>query len=170
MRHDDVGGGRASRARRARSARATRTLLATLLVMASPAAGCRSYAPVTPGDGNAGRVVRVRLTPDGGSALASTIGPRGTALEGTLVTADDSTVTMDVRAVTREGGDDERWPAERLRVARRGVAGVDVVRTSVKRSALLAGGVVAGLLLLRAALGGSESVVRVPGGGSGGGR
>ena len=147
-------------------------LLAALLLAATPAAGCRSYAPVAPGagtSGTAGRVVRVRLTPDGGTALAPTIGPRGTALEGTLVAADDSSVTMDVRAVTRESGDDERWPGERLRVARRSVAGVDVVRTSVKRSALLAGGVVAALLVLRAAFGGTESVPRVPGTGSGGG-
>ncbi|MGZ9245112.1 MAG: hypothetical protein ACXW61_04850 [Gemmatirosa sp.] len=160
--------GRGERACDARRARRARTMLAALLLATTPAAGCRSYAPVRP-DGAAGRVVRVRLTPEGGSALAPTIGPRGTALEGTLIAADDSSVTMDVRAVTRASGDDEQWPGERVRVERRAVAGVDAVRMSVKRSALLAGGVVAALWLLRGALGGGEGVARLPGGGSGSG-
>jgi hypothetical protein len=160
-------GGRVGAARRTRRARAA---LATLLLATTPAAGCRSYAPLRADglrpDAHAGRVVRVRLTPEGGGALASTIGPRGTALEGTLVAADDSSVTMDVRAVTRADGDDERWPGERVRVERRAVAGVETVRTSVRRTALLVGGAVAALVLLRGAFGGGEGVGRLPGGGS----
>jgi hypothetical protein len=159
-------------ARRAHRARRARAALATLLLATLPAAGCRSYAPVRAESsvpGPSGRTVRVRLTPEGGSALAPTIGPRGTMLEGTLVASDDSAVTMDVRAVTRAGGDDERWPGERVRVERRAVAAVEVVRTSVARSALLAGGVAAGLWLLRGAFSGGEGVARLPGGGGGSG-
>ena len=86
--------GRGERAGGARRARRVRTALAALLLAATPAAGCRSYAPLRPdAGGGAGRQVRVRLTPEGGSALAPTIGPRGTALEGTLVSADASAVT-----------------------------------------------------------------------------
>lgn len=161
--------GRGERAGGARRARRVRTALAALLLAATPAAGCRSYAPLRPDAGVAGRQVRVRLTPEGGSALAPTIGPRGTALEGTLVSADDSAVTMDVRAVTRTSGDDERWPGERVRVERRSVAGVEVVRMSVRRSLLLAGGVAAGLWLLRSAFDGGEGGARLPGGGGGSG-
>ena len=149
--------------------RAVRRLAAAALLAMSPLGGCRSYVRVADVAPEAGRPVRVRLTDTGGATVASIVGPRAVALEGAFVAADDSTVTLDARAITRASGDEERWPGERVRVPRTAVAAVEEVRTSVRRSALLAGGVAAGLALVRTMIGAGEGGARLPGGGSGSG-
>jgi hypothetical protein len=144
-------------------------LRAALLAGVLASSGCRSYVRVAGDAPETGRPVRVRLTDAGSTAVASVVGPRAVALEGAFVAADDSTLTLDARAITRVGGDEERWPGERVRVPRGAVAAVEEVRTSVRRSALLAGGVAAGLALMRTMIGAGEGGVRVPAGGSGSG-
>jgi hypothetical protein len=144
-------------------------LRAVLLAGVLAAGGCRSYVRVTGDTPGAGRPVRVQLTDAGSVAVAAAVGPRAVALEGAFVAVDDSALTLDARAVTRAGGDEERWPGERVRVPRSAVAVVEEVRTSVRRSALLAGGVAAGLALMRTMIGAGEGGVRVPSGGPGSG-
>jgi hypothetical protein len=145
-----------------------RRVLAALLVAS---VGCRAYTQVASDGIGSGRLVRVRLTDTGSVQMAPRIGPRGTALEGTLVVSDDSSLTLVTRAITRANGDDERWPGERVQVRRSAVAGVDMVKTSVRRTALLTAAVLTGLALLRATIGDGGSVSGGrggPGSGSGG--
>ena len=151
------------------TARRSRPSRAALALLLAASAGCRTYAEIPSQSVDPGHRVRVRLTAAGSSDVAATIGPRGRMLEGGLVSRDDSTLTLSPTVIVRTNGEEERWPGDPVVVRRSAVAGVDAVRTSVRRSALLAGGVVAVLVLLRAAFDGGEGVSRTPGEGPGGG-
>ena len=150
-----------------RAARGPRTGLrarAAVALLLAASTGCRTYTVLPSHSLDPGRTVRVRLTATGSGDVASAIGPHGSVLEGALVSRDDSTLTLAPTRIVRVSGDEERWPGDAVVVRRTAVLGVDAVRVSTHRSLLLAGGMLAALAVVRAAIGGGDQVSRMPGG------
>jgi len=139
---------------------------AAALVLTSMA--CRSYVPVVPHQLAPGSTARVSLTDRGSVELASSLGPRGDLVEGRVVESDDSALVLAVSTVVRTNGVEESWRGERLAVPQSYVAEATMPKLSRVRSVLLAGGVIAGLAAIAAAIEGSnDNVVKGPGGGGG---
>lgn len=140
-------------------------LRAAILLLPWAATACRSYAPIDVGAAPADAPVRVALTDRGSADLAATLGARTRVVHGRVAEQGDSALVLRVSAVRREGGDEEAWRGEAVRVPLSAVARLEQERVSRSRSALLAGGVLAALVLAVAALGGGEATRGGPGGG-----
>ena len=110
-------------------------------------AGCTSYTPVRVADATAGYNVRVSLTDQGAVDLVPKIGPRARMLEGTLKAASDTSLLVSVRRVTREGGGDDSYDSLQVSLPSRDIDVVERSQTSVTRSILAAGAIVATALL-----------------------
>lgn len=133
----------------------------TLALLANLVA-CAEYVPVRGSiDVMATPQVRVTLTDQGATDVASRIGQRARRLEGVLLAMTDSSLTLSVRKVSREGGIEDSYAGEQLTLATPDFDAVEQGRTSVRRSLLLAGGVVAGALLI------AKGAGDLSGGGSG---
>jgi len=110
---------------------------------------CTEYVPVRGGvDASAQPAVRVTLTDQGTIDVAPRIGMRAETLEGVLESVSDTSLALSVRKVSREGGIEDSYAGEPLTLMRRDYESVATGRTSVSRSLLLAGGIIAGALLL----------------------
>jgi hypothetical protein len=94
-----------------------------------------------------GYIVRVSLSDQGAVDLAPKIGARARQLEGTLTEASDSILVMSVRRVTREGGGDDTYNDLPVSLPSRDVDAVERSKTSISRSVLSAGAIVATALL-----------------------
>ena len=127
--------------------------------------GCRTYAPVATQQLAPGVTTRVALTDRGSVELASALGPRGELLEGRVVESGDSALTLSVSTVVRSNGVEEYWTGERVSIPQSYVASATMPKVSTLRSALLTGGVVAGLAVIAAVIAGSnDNLVKGPGG------
>ncbi len=125
-----------------------RSLLSTAMVAALVAtSGCTTFQPVT-GDPTIGSQIRTRLTPEGQMRQVSATGVARTSLEGSVLTVDPDAIVL-VVPIPGIVPELQRSPkvADTLRVPMADVTGIDVQRFSAARSALLAGGVVAGGVL-----------------------
>lgn len=98
--------------------------------------------------------VRVTLTDQGAIDVAPSIGQRAQRLQGVLRAMTDSSLALSVRKVWRQGGIEDSYAGEPLLLSRRDFETVEKSRTSARRTALLAGGVIAGALLIARGAGG----------------
>ena len=122
--------------------------------------GCYTYRPlpavdaVMPGPGTQ---VEARLTTAGAADLASQVGPDVLLLEGQVLSADSSGVTLAVNRVEtgRHIGSD--WKGEHVTLPRADVASLLVRRLSVGGTALLGGLAGGGLAAAFALIGGTGS-------------
>ena len=112
------------------------------------ALACTVYTPVRGVEPSQGYDVRVSLTDNGAVAIAPKIGPRARQLEGTLKQMNDSSLLISVRRITREGGGDDTYDGNEISLARQDIELVERSRTSVSRSILAAGAVLASALLV----------------------
>lgn len=125
--------------------------------------GCTEYVPVKGGiDQSSPRKVRVTLTDAGSVSVASKIGQRARIVQGVLHSMTDSTITLTVTHVSREGGIEDSYASEALTLSARDYEKVEQGKTSVSRSLLLAGAIIAGAFAV--AVGAGE----LSGGGGGG--
>lgn len=122
-----------------------RRSLSSICILAVSA--CTTYTPLRVADMAPGYNVRVSLSDQGAVDLAPKIGARARQLEGTLTQASDSIIVMSVRRVTREGGGDDTYNDIPISLPSRDVDGVERSTTSVSRSVLSAGAIVATALL-----------------------
>jgi hypothetical protein len=131
------------------SSSARRATAALALVLFVNFVACTEYVPVRGGvDASAQPAVRVTLTDQGTIDVAPRIGMRAETLEGLLRSVSDTSLALSVRKVSREGGIEDIYPGETLTLLRRDYESVATARTSVPRSILLAGGIIAGSLLI----------------------
>lgn len=127
-----------------RSNRAGRGVSASvMLILFTNLIACTEYTPVR-GDIDASHQpeVRVTLTDQGQVDVAPRIGLRATKLEGILQSMSDSSLSLSVRKVSREGGIEDYYPGENLSLVARDFDAVEKSRTSVARSVLLTGAIV----------------------------
>jgi hypothetical protein len=131
-----------------------RRVVAVAPFVVSTLSGCYSYARV---DGSSqppvGATVAAEITDQGRVALADSLGPSPRRVEGRLVSASDSTITLAVTAVRSLQGDRTPWTGERVTLPRSSFSGVTQRRLSVARTAIAGAVAVGGLVALAIALG-----------------
>ena len=69
-------------------------------------------------------------------------------LEGRTVAADDSTLTVSVRTITRTLGTEENWNGDAVRVPRAAIARVERRHVDALRTGLIAGGLIGAAILI----------------------
>ncbi|MFL5499618.1 MAG: hypothetical protein ACJ79Q_00120 [Gemmatimonadaceae bacterium] len=106
--------------------------------------GCTEYTPVRGTvDPTSPTEVRVTLTDAGQMTVAPRIGLRAHQLEGALQSMTDSSLALSVHKVSREGGIEDSYAGEQLSLTARDFGAVEKSGTSVIRSLLLAGAIIA---------------------------
>ena len=132
------------------AAKLPRRLTASLLLACfTNLAACTVYTPVRGAvDANAQPSVRITLSDQGELDAAPRIGLRARQLEGTLQSMTDSSLTLSVRKVSREGGIEDTYVGEQISLSKRDVDAVEQGKTSFARSALLAAAIVASAFLI----------------------
>jgi hypothetical protein len=109
--------------------------------------GCTSYTPLQLGQATPGYDVRVTLSDQGSVDLVPRIGARARQLEGAIRQASDSILVLSVRHVTREGGGSDTYDSLDVTIPKQDIDVVERNQTSVSRSVLAAGAIVATALL-----------------------
>jgi len=134
----------------ARKLRWSRALarLAPLLLMA-----CYTYRPLSGPMPAAGDRVQIALTDAGSDALTSRIGPNIALVEGNVVKADSTSLTLAVREIENRRGQRDDWLGETVVVPNQYVRDIQQRRLSVGGTGLLGGAIAAGLVAATAAMG-----------------
>jgi hypothetical protein len=123
-----------------------RTALVSVSFLAT--ASCTAYTPIRGVEAAPGNNVRVRLSDKGAVDLSQRIGPRARQLEGTLKQVTDSSMVLSVRRVTREGGGEDTYDGQDISIPSQDIETAEASRTSVPRSILAAGGILASAFLI----------------------
>src|SRR5919202_5281342 len=125
---------------------------ACVAALATTAGGCFAYRTTQAGGVQPGQVVRVSLTPSGADEVTRQVGPRVTTLDGRVIAARDSALSVAVTQLTRAPAGEEFWTGDSVVVPVRGVSALAVRRLDRQRSALATGGVLVAAVLLRQVL------------------
>ena len=123
--------------------------LAALLVLS---AGCYRYRDARPAELAAGAHAAVALTDTGSAMLAPAVGPRAARIEGRVISAEPSGVTLAVSSIVRGPHQAESWPRESVRVPMSAVQRFQVRQLDRKRSVIFAGVTMLGLVATRAVI------------------
>jgi hypothetical protein len=122
---------------------------------------CTVYTPVRGVEAAPGRDVRLRLSDKGAVDLASKIGPRARQLEGTLRQVTDSSMVVSVRRVSREDQGQDTYDSLEITIPSQDIESAETSKTSVPRSLLAAGAIIASAFLV------AKGAGDLSGGGSG---
>lgn len=141
-------------------------VLTALLTVAS---GCYKYVPVTNLDQQVGSRIRVSLSDRGTADLARHLGPAVAELEGQLVQSENGDMTLAVASTQNHSGIENFWNGERVDVPRDFVVRMQERKFSTLRTTLFVGSMLAGGILLNAALGDALGLGIGGGGKNGGG-
>lgn len=125
-----------------------RIRLALLSASLLTTAACTEYTPIHGTGVTPGYDVRVRLTDNGAVNLVPKIGPRARQLEGTLKQVSDTSMVVLVRKVVREGGGEDTYDGQEISIPSSDIELAETSKTSVSRSLLAAGGIIASALLI----------------------
>jgi hypothetical protein len=109
---------------------------------------CTVYTPVGGVEPVSGSDVRLRLTDKGAVDLAPRIGPRARTLEGTLRQVTDSSMVVSVRRVARENQGQDTYDSLEITIPSQDIETAETSKTSVPRSVLAAGAIIASALLV----------------------
>lgn len=110
---------------------------------------CTEYTPVHGMvDPSTSAHVRVTLTEQGRMTVTPRIGQRAERVEGTLQSMTDSSLSLMVTGVSREGGIEDTYLGEQLSLNASDYEAVEKSQTSAIRSFLLAGVIVASTFLV----------------------
>ena len=109
-----------------------------MLILFANLVACTEYTPVH-GDINVASqsAIRVTLTDKGTVDVAPRLGLRATQLTGTVQSMSDSSLSMTVQKVSREGGIEDTYTGEQISLHAGDFDAVEKSRTSVSRSLLL---------------------------------
>jgi hypothetical protein len=122
--------------------------VALLSVVLFTTAACTEYTPIHGVAANPGYNVRLRLTDNGAVNLVPKIGPRARQLEGTLKQVSDTSMVVLVRRVVREGGGEDAYDGQEISIPSADIELAETSKTSVSKSVLTAGGILASALLI----------------------
>lgn len=113
------------------------------------AGGCFAYRRAEPTSLQPGEGVRIVLSSAGSQELTTQVGPRVTRLEGRVIGARDTALSVAVRQLLRTPASEEFWNGDSVVVPVRVVDTVAVRRLDRRRSALAVGGTLVAVLVLR---------------------
>jgi hypothetical protein len=122
-----------------------------LITMVCLSAACYNYRPLTTPSPEAGSYLAVRLTDAGSVELAPYLGPNVFVVRGRYVGDAEQGVQLSVASVELVRGDQVAWAGERVTLPNSLIASVQVRELSKRRSALLVGVGVTGLVATTAA-------------------
>jgi hypothetical protein len=138
-----------------------------MLIAAVPAlvagAGCYEYNTTALGRVQPGQTVHVVLSPSGSAALASTIGPNATTLDGRILRGDSGQLTLAVTQIERSVGPEEFMRDESITVPTQSAESITVRRLDRPRTFLTIGAFVASVFLAHVASN-QAGIVTVKGG------
>ena len=106
---------------------------------------CYRYTPIDSPTPGTGTPVRVRLTDEGAVKLGPLVGNRVEYVDGTVIAAADTGLTVAVTGTTDRLGTEVSWRGERVTLPRPAIAGFER-RTLDKRRSYMAGGIAAGIV------------------------
>jgi len=109
-------------------------------------AGCYQYQAYDSARIQPGQVVRVELAPGAGAALASTIGPNATTLDGRVLSLTPADVTVALTQITRSVGPEQFLHDEPVSLPLSSVAAFRVRAVDKPRTALAIGGIIAAVV------------------------
>ena len=112
------------------------------------AAGCYSYSPLPAPLPAAGTRVRAVLTDDGADSLANRVGPEVVAVEGDVLRADPSKLTLAIWQVENTRGQRDGWRGEPVEIPGEFVKSLQQRRLAVGGTSLLGGAVAIGLVAI----------------------
>jgi hypothetical protein len=130
--------------KRVRTALLSALLSAPVLVTVS----CTVYTPVHGVEAAPGYDVRLHLSDKGAVDLAPKIGPRARQLEGTLRQVTDSSMVVSVRRVSREDQGQDTYDSLEITIPSQDIETAETSKTSVPRSVLAAGAIIASAFLV----------------------
>lgn len=128
-----------------------------MVAACATSAACSTYTPVPVTAALQDQAVRVDLTSQGMVNLGGELGGGAAQLEGRIVNASDSSLTISVAQLTRLSGVDETWNGENVTIPVREVSQVATEQRSVARSVVLAGLFGGGVYLIGKSLGGGNA-------------
>jgi hypothetical protein len=116
------------------------------MVLMAAASGCYEYHTASPTDVRPAETVHVVLSSDASTALASTIGPNATSIDGRVLAVDSNRMRLAVTQIARAVGPEEFLQNEPIDVPTRGALAVTVRSVDRLRTALAFGGLLAGVI------------------------
>jgi hypothetical protein len=137
---------------------------------AAGASGCYRLTPIEGPTPAPGREVRLSLSDEGSVRLAPLIGPRISAIDGRAMESSDTALVVAVEAVVARGGRSMPWSQERLSVPRSAVTSIRTRTLDRKKSWIVAGLSVVGVLALGDVFGLGTGLDGLLGRGNNGGR
>jgi hypothetical protein len=120
---------------------------------------CYRYSPATSVAPSAGDVVRLDLTAAGMSRLQNILGRDAIAVEGSILSADDSSYVVSVSGTRqRESQATLSWAGERVVIPRAAVQSVERRSLDKKKTWLIAGAIILGAVALKAIIAGFDAL------------
>ena len=114
-----------------------------MLMLLANLVACTEYTPVRGNLEVANQPeIRVTLTDQGKVDVAPRLGLRASQLTGTVQSMSDSSLSMTVQKVSREGGIEDSYTGEQIALHAGDFEAVEKSRTSVSRSLLLTAAIV----------------------------
>lgn len=139
---------------RSTSARLTAGVLCGTLLTST---GCYAYlAPTPSAEPPVRAAVRLTLTDSGSRSLGGRLGDRPDAVTGILVADSAETYVLRTTAVSYRSGEATDWHGELIALPKPLVAGLSIRQFSAGRTALLATGMLVGILAARRVFGGAS--------------
>ena len=133
---------------------------------AMASAACYNQVPVSEAPAPVGEKVTALLTPYGSVQMVSKLGPNVHEVNGRLVAIDATTVTIGLETTVGLDGTQQQWSGDQVAFPRGVFNEFTTPKFSMVRTVWLGAATVAGLVLLRGAIGGTSLI---GGGGSPGG-
>ena len=127
--------------------------VATWIAAAGLTVGCYNYSPLTQPTPEPGASVSVTLTDAGSVDLARYLGPSVFVVRGRYVGDAEQGVLLSVSSVELVRGDEVDWKGEQVTLPKSAIASVQVRQLSKRRSVLLVGVGITGLVATTAAFG-----------------
>jgi len=146
--------------------RHVRILMAAVPVLLA-GTGCYEYGVASVGRVETGQTVHVVLSQSGSAALAPTIGPNATTLDGRILRGDAGQLTLAVTQIERSVGPEEFMRNEAITVPTQSAESITVRRLDRPRTFLAIGALLAGAFVAHVASN-QAGIVTVKGGPSSG--
>lgn len=127
-----------------------------ILLVSVLLSACYTYRPLAGPEPATGDRVSAQLTTTGSRDLTAQVGPEVLHIEGDVLSADSSGISLKVREIESYRGIRSDWHGEMVKLPRNAVAGVQERRLSVGGTTLMGGVLAAGLYAVYRILGGSS--------------
>lgn len=119
------------------------------MILTAASAACYQYHEASPTALRPDETVRIVLSGEASGALAGTIGPNATSIDGRVLAIDSNRMRLAVTQIARAIGPEEFLQNEPIDVPTRGALAVSVRSMDRFRTVLAFGGVLAGMFAAR---------------------